>query len=425
MNPPLPPEIRVESSRQGPRYLLPPRETGPLKFFAVFIIGFGCMFGGFALFWMFAAMGITQKEGVQLGGVLFALFGVPFLAVGLGVIGLGFFALCGRCEIEITSGELIACERGGPFWWTRRIPIKDIQRFTLSSDAVHINHQPVKSGPLSDVGMLAAEVGAAKPKMVLMGYPRTWTEALAARLTADLAAQTGAAPLATSIAGQEPAYYRPIVTIMPMPGEVGGPGKRVVLHGDRFDTPAGTSIRITEQAGGLVALVPPTGFKGVSGFMLGFSLFWLLISSLVGGGFAAAALQGKGDKPPWFVFVLVIVFVLIGLGMLASAISTARRKASLRASRDELIIVQQSIFGSKTFKRSVGELATIGIGDSNFEVNDVPVQELQLHATDGETHGFFSNLTNEELLWLATHLRQATGVSEAPGESAEPPKLAS
>ena len=422
MSPPLPPEIRVESSRQGPRYLLPPRETGPLNFGAIFVIGFGCLFGGFALVWIIAALGITQKDGFQIGGVLFALFGLPFLAVGLGVIGLGVFALCGRTEIEVTTSELIARERGGPFWWTRRIPIKDIRRFTLGSDAVLMNDQPVKTGPLSDVGMLAADVGTAKPKMVLMGYPRAWTEALAARLTADLAAQTGGAPLTTSITGQEPAYYRSRVKLLP--GEVAGPGERVVVHGDRFDTPAGTKIRITEQAGGIVALVPPTGFKGVSKFLLGFSLFWILISSLVGGGFVAAALQGKGDKPSWFVFVLVSVFVLTGLCMLASAISMARRKASLRASRDELIIVQQSIFGSKTFKRRVGELATIGVGDSGLVMNDVVVQELQVHVTDGETQGFFSNLTNEELLWLATHLRQASGVGEAPGESSEPPKLA-
>ena len=40
MNPPLPPEIRVETSRQGVCYRLPPRETGPLKLVAVFLILF-------------------------------------------------------------------------------------------------------------------------------------------------------------------------------------------------------------------------------------------------------------------------------------------------------------------------------------------------------------------------------------------------
>ena len=46
MQSPLPPEIRVETTRHGVRYLLPPRETGPLKFIAVFFIGIGCLFCG-------------------------------------------------------------------------------------------------------------------------------------------------------------------------------------------------------------------------------------------------------------------------------------------------------------------------------------------------------------------------------------------
>ncbi|MEQ2007778.1 MAG: hypothetical protein ABMA26_13360 [Limisphaerales bacterium] len=406
MSPPLPPQIRVESSRHGPRYILPPRETGPLKFMAVFMIGFGCLFGGFALVWSLTALGMTQKDGFQIGGVLFALFGVPFVAAGLGIIGLGVFGLCGRCEIEVTSGELIARERGGPFWWTRRIPLKDIQRFTLAADALRINDQPVKSGPMSDVGALSAEVGAAKPRLVLLGYPRTWTEALAARLTADLAAQTGAAPLQTTVTQTDPATGR------------------VLVSGDRLDPPAGTAIRVMEQAGGIVVLVPPSGFKGVSRFLLGFSVCWLLISTILSSGLVAAAIQGKEDKPPWFVFVIAFGFVLIGLGMLASALNMARRKASIRASGEELILLQQSLFGSKTFKRSASELAAIRVGDSGMAINDVPVQELQVHTGDNTKHGFLSNLTNDELHWLATHLRHATGVGEAPGESPEPPKLA-
>lgn len=405
MTPPLPPEIRVETSRQGVRYLLPPRETGPLKIVAVFFIGFGCLFGGFALFWILGVLGVVMKGTPGPANVAFALFGLPFLAAGLGIIGLGVFALCGRCEIEVISGELIARERGGPFWWTRRIPIKEIQRFTLAADAARINGQPVKSGPMSDVGALSAEVGAAKPRLVVLGYPRVWTEALAARLTADLAAQTGAAPLPTTITQLNPA--------------TGGN----VLSGDRFDPPAGTSIRISEQAGGIVVLVPATGFKGVSRFMLGFSVFWLMGSALFVGLFLTTP-NGWQTREKLISVAVLGGFTVVGVGMLAAAINLARRKASLRASHDEFIVLQQSPFGTKTFKRNGSELASIRVGDSGMAINDVPVQELQVHTGDNTKHGFFSNLTNDELRWLATHLRHATGVGEAPGESPEPPKLA-
>ncbi|NBV21040.1 MAG: hypothetical protein EBS05_03465 [Proteobacteria bacterium] len=406
MNPTLPPEIRVEPGAHSTRYLLPPRETGPLKVMAVFLIGFGCVFAGFAGFWMLGVLGMTQGGGFQIGGALLALFGLPFLAAGLSVIGLGVFALCGRCEIEVHPGELIACERGGPFWWTRRISLKDIRCFTLASDALRVNGQPVTAGPLSDVGFLGAEVGAAKPRVVLLGYPRVWTEALAARLTADLASLTGVAPLPTTV------MQRNLVT-----------GTKAVAA-DVYDPPAGTKVRIMEQAGGLVVVIPRSGFKGASRLMLGFAACWLIISIVVAAGFIGAALDGRSSRPPWFAFLFVGVFVLIGLGMLANAVNLAFRKASIRASRDELIIVQQSFLGTKTFKRTRSELAAIRVGDSGVEINHVPVQEIQVHTLYQQQHGFCSNLSIDELLWLATRLRDATGLVETAGESCEPPILA-
>lgn len=401
MSPPLPPEIRVESSRQGPRYLLPPRETGPLNFGAIFVIGFGCLFGGFALVWIIAALGITQKDGFQIGGLFFALFGLPFLLAGLGVVALGVFAWCGRSEIEIQPGELITRERGGPFRWTRRIPIKDIRRFALVGNAVNINARPVRVGLMSDMGVLAVDLGEGKSRFVLLGYPRDWVGAMATRLTTDLAAQTGQAPLAIHDGSEEKVFYRPQMNLEP--GEVPGPPERLVVHGDRFDPPARTAIRIMEQAGGLVAVVPPSGFSGVSRFLLIFSLFWLLISTIVGGGF---------------------ILIGLGLGMLVTSVNLARRKASLRASRAEFIVLQQSLFGTKAFNLSGSDLGTIRVGDSGMTMNDVPVQEIQVHTKAGVKHGFFSNLSNDELHWLATHLRHASGVGEAPGTSSEPPNLA-
>ena len=401
MSPPLPPEIRVESSRQGPRDLLPPRETGPLNFGAIFVIGFGCLFGGFALVWIIAALGITQKDGFQIGGLFFALFGLPFLLAGLGVVALGVFAWCGRSEIEIQPGELITRERGGPFRWTRRIPIKDIRRFALVGNAVNINARPVRVGLMSDMGVLAVDLGEGKSRFVLLGYPRDWVGAMATRLTTDLAAQTGQAPLAIHDGSEEKVFYRPQMNLEP--GEVPGPPERLVVHGDRFDPPARTAIRIMEQAGGLVAVVPPSGFSGVSRFLLIFSLFWLLISTIVGGGF---------------------ILIGLGLGMLVTSVNLARRKASIRASRAEFIVLQQSLFGTKAFNLSGSDLGTIRVGDSGMTMNDVPVQEIQVHTKAGVKHGFFSNLSNDELHWLATHLRHASGVGEAPGTSSEPPNLA-
>lgn len=407
MNPPLPPEIRVETGARSTRYLLPHRDTGPLKVMAVFMIGFGMLFGGFAVVWMFAALGITQKDGIQLSGVLFALFGLPFLAVGLGIIGLGMFALCGRSEIEVRSRELIVRERGGPFWWTRRIPSKDIKRLMLVTDAVRINGKAVQSGAMADAATLGADVGSTSPRLVVLGYPRVWMEPFAARLNADLALQSGHA--------LPPPVTQPVLhTAVNLDG----------MSGDRSDPPAGTTIRVTEQAGGIVVVVPPQGARRTRGLFF-FAIIWLVFVSIFALAFAFAPENPKRRRSNSKVAPVAItcLFGVIGLGLLTTAVNQMRRKASIRASRDELIIVQQSIFGTQTFKRTNSEVGAIRVGSSGMEINNVPVLELQIHSTNGKKHGFFTHLTNEELHWLATHLRGATGVGEVPGESGEPPKL--
>jgi hypothetical protein len=154
MNPPLPPEIRVETSRQGICYRLPPRETGPLRLVALFLILFGTFFAGFAAVWILGVLGLLLKGTPGPANFFFALFGLPFLFVGIGIVGLGVFAWCGRGEVEVRNGELLARERGGPFRWTRRIPLKTIRGLTVSAQAMQANGQSVKSGPMSEVGAL-------------------------------------------------------------------------------------------------------------------------------------------------------------------------------------------------------------------------------------------------------------------------------
>lgn len=398
MNPPLPPEIRVETGRHGVRYLLPPRQTGPLKFAAVFLILFGGFFAGFATFWILGVLGFVL-EGTRAPSPIFALFGVPFLVVGVGIIGLGVFAWGGRTEVEVRGGELLARERGGPFRWTRRIPLADIRRLVVAADAVRVNGRPVRSGPMSDVGALTAELGSGRPRPVVVAYPRAWVEALAARLNADIAAQTGAAPPPVTVAVAEPADT----------------GELPALRGDRFDAPAGTSLTISQQAGGIVAVVPPQGARASRGLLV-FAIIWLTFISLFAVLMTVAGdtpKRGRGRPQSKFVPAVVVgVFGLIGVGLLTVAVNQMRRRASLRASRDELIILEQSLFGTKTFKRPRGVLAAIRVGHSGMVVNNVPVLELQVEDTAGKKQGFFTNLTNDELHWLATHLRHATGVGE-------------
>ncbi len=406
MTTPLPPEIRAEPTRHGTRYVLPRRQTGQMKAVGCFAIGFGCLFGGFAVFWTIGAAVMTQKNGFNVGGLFFALFGIPFILVGLSIIGFGVMSMIGHCEMESEGGELRVRERGGPFHWTRRFKQGAIRRFMLASGAARINDQPVTSGPLSDVGTLMAEMDDGKPRLVVLGYPRALIEALANELSAKVASQTGS-PLG--------------VTKIFQPGES---TTESLLNEERHDPPPATNIRITPQGDAILAVLPPSGFKGQARSLLVFAIIWLAISSVILAVFAGVALSDnvKGDKPPWFVFVFLAGFEAIGVGMLLGAINLARRKASLRGSPADLMIVRQSPFGSKTFKLARTELNFIRVGPSGMAVNDVPVMELQVVGADGKKHGFFAGRTNEELAWLATELRRTMNVAADEGESVEPPK---
>jgi uncharacterized membrane protein len=406
MSTPLPPEIRAEPTRHGTRYILPRRQTGALKAFGCATIAFGSAFAGFAVFWICAAAFATQRGGFSLGGVLFAMFGIPFVLAGLAIIGFGVIAIHGHCEIEFEGGELRARERGGPFRWTRRFQLASIRRFMVSSGAATINDQPVTTGPLSDVGALMAETDAASPRLVVMGYPRAWMDALAARLSADAAALRGK-PLGETL------------SIAP-----GSTMEESLVKEDRLEPPHGTNIRVTQQGDAVLAILPSTGFKGQARSLLVFAIVWLLISTVVLAAFVAASVSDnvKGDKPPWFIFVFIGLFEAIGIAMLTGAINYARRKASLRASRTDLMIVRQSPFGSKTFKAGRSDINFIRVGPSGTTINDVPVMELQVHSADGKKHGFFAGHSNEELAWLATHLRRTLNVTADEGESLEPPR---
>lgn len=404
---PLPPEIRVELIRHGTRYVLPRRQTGQLKAVGCVAVAFGVLFGGFAVFWTVMALVITQKSAFSIGGVLFALFGIPFILAGLFIIGFGVISMIGHCEIESEGGELRARERGGPFHWTRRFKPGAIRRFMASSGAARINDQPVTSGPLSDVGTLMAEMDDGKPRFIVLGYPRALVEALASELSTKLGKETGVPLEATKVFG---------------PGESTA---EALVNEERREPPTGTNIRVMPQGDAILATLPPTGFKGQARFLLIFSIFWLLLSSVVLAAFTVAGLSDsvKGDKPPWFIFVFLAGFEAIGIGMLLGAINLARRKASLRASPTDLMIVRQSPFGSKTFKSTRAEITSIQVGPSGLTVNAVPVMELQVIAAGGTKHGFFTGRTNEELAWLATELRRAMNVPLAEGGSGAPPKL--
>ena len=55
----------------------------------------------------------------------------------------------------------------------------------------------------------------------------------------------------------------------------------------------------------------------------------------------------------------------------------------------------------------------IEVGPSGTEVNDVPINELQIHLISGKKRGLLSQRRDEELRWIAAELRKALHGTQA------------
>jgi hypothetical protein len=106
-----------------------------------------------------------------------------------------------------------------------------------------------------------------------------------------------------------------------------------------------------------------------------------------------------------------LVFILgVGAASLLAGINLARRQTTLAAAEGRLLIVQMGPFGSKRVEWGGEEIATIGIGYSDSQVQGVPVVELQVQPIDGGRFGILAGRDRTELEWLATALRWALHV---------------
>ncbi|MEW6304422.1 MAG: hypothetical protein AB1705_13175 [Verrucomicrobiota bacterium] len=385
MQPPLPPEIRVAQLRQGVRYELPRRNLGPLGCAAIFLIGFGLFFSGFAVFWIIGASLATAKNGVF--GWLFPLFGLPFFFIGLVPIALGLFMTIGRCTIELDGLNLRVIERAGPFRWTRKCHLENVRRLAVQSSPTKVNNQPVTTGPPADLASLTAESNDCKPMPLVLAYPRGWLLAL----SHDLAQRTNLAGLTGEGA--------------PDVVEVKEGASVDSLNAERREPPPGCTVRVENKGDAVMLTIPPAGLvKGSKGLFV-FGLIWCAFIGIV----TAVVLLADGSKSKdiWVAWIIFPLFWLVGLGMLLGGANMGQRRALLLANPRELRVAQKTLFGTKQFTWPREQLARVELGPSGMTVNNVPVNELQIHTTDGAKKGFFSERDDEELRWIATTLRDA------------------
>lgn len=189
------------------------------------------------------------------------------------------------------------------------------------------------------------------------------------------------------------------------------------LNPIELDQPSESKIVVGRRPDGVTFEVPAAGLTRGSKGLFVFSLIWLAFSSIFVVSMVLSALgwieqNGEGDLVSGF--VIIGLFIMIGIAMLALSIHQGTRRATVATSHGMLMIASTSLFTKSRRQWDEGAIARIDVGPSGFEVNDVPMMQLQIHPTQGLKHGTLTSLSNEELLWMADELRKSLAIVETP-----------
>lgn len=382
------PEIRVESFGNDVRYDLPPRPLGKLRLIGLLPLLFSVFFISMPFkFLLETLQHATSGKGGGFEWMIVAFLSL-FVFAGLMPMWFGLILLGGRCRVDWRDGRLSVADYVGPLRWRRRFQKSAIRKLTVAAGGARVNDQPVTTGPLVTLGALTAEFETGKPRMVALGYPRDWLQALADDLSSRVGAMSVASKPEVEVvdASENPPQFTDVIT-----------------------RPTGSQVNIEHSTAGLKIVIAPAGLrKGSKGFFF-FGIAWCAFLSL----FTGLMIFGKDEnshRPPWFVWIFVAVFWLIGLSLLAGAINMGRRRATISVTRSELQITQDGLFGTKSRTWRREEISAVRADASGLTVNNVPVIELQIHPVAGKKAGLLAGRNEEELRWIATEMRQALNV---------------
>jgi hypothetical protein len=374
------------------RFELPVRPLGALRWVGALLVGFGLLFAWAPAGNFWEAIGQWRQGHAGRDGTAFALFELPFLIAGCMPILLGLVILFGRCTVGWRSGELRCTERLGPLSWTRQMPATPVARLEVSSARASSGGAPPRE--FAGFAALVVHFADGSRRLLVLGYPSDLLLQLARQLREYLGGSvvtsaSGDVELFESIAAPEPA--------------------------DVLVQPEGSEVAVEGGTDRLRLVVPPAGvWRGSKGLFL-MALFWcggMLVLTL---GFAVIG-PDQPDRVPWFVWLILLSFWLIGAGLLAASVNMGRRSAVLEAERGRLRVQVRGLFGERDWEWQQDELAALRVGESGMEVNDVPVLELQVHPRVGKKVGLLSGRDEQELRWMATRLRAILDLRSRPDQ---------
>ncbi len=395
---------------RGTRFILPPRPRNPVAG-SIAITIFGLIFAGFACFWMATASGIFDAHRhPNAVSLIFSLFGIPFVLVGLGLTGLGIFSFFPtHSEILITVDTLLDIEHYGPFKFTFQRRLAEITRLHVTERKFPTNSKP-SSAQFAQQSLQAAKKSPSfvitvegifkKPLYLASGYPRELLIPLAQQLAAQLPA------LARATLLDPTKHESPAVTIDPPPVESPAPQEETPLP----QPPNSKIIFIPPSIPrdkNLTFAIPHPGLKSPLASLVFFAVIWLAFVSVITVMIFvlhAADHHGRVIAKPLGLLILT-PFWAAGIGMFLIGIQMMFRKSVLLVSPDAIVFSQKGPIRKSEKLIPTANLSAIRVGSSSVEVNHQPVPQLQFHLRTGTHFGILTGTNPDDLEWIASTLR--------------------
>lgn len=422
--------FRIEPIGDGIEIHLPRRNLEGIAKVGWLLIGFGLFGTIFMAFWIGTPISwgidmIVNQGGPKWFGALFIGFGclgLGGLYIAIKAIAFGVVVLRNRtrCSVRVERNRVVGKERFG--WFNHKTRVKRDQISELFILPLSSASEPDIKGKPASPSKLAASMfvsnfeslhaistSARSGTLLAIGYQRELLESVATAIARELNRGRAGNVSVVQKEGNFHSYGdQGQVTVRNLTSED--------LRDADFELPEDSKLEVVNEDDSVVYRVPAPGlWKGSSG-LFAFSILWngfmvIWTTTLV---FAAFNANGNG---PDIMFILVsLLFWAVGIAMLVSAIYMGKQSAMIGVRDGILFIERITIFGTKWSEYSSDQIESIEMASSNMEVNDVPVMNLRIALTEGKPVGMFSQLSNDELQWLAQNLNRNLGIEKENAE---------
>ncbi|WFB35445.1 hypothetical protein P3T73_14905 [Kiritimatiellota bacterium B12222] len=175
------------------------------------------------------------------------------------------------------------------------------------------------------------------------------------------------------------------------------------------DAPADTKVVITHNGGAIQIDVPQLGLRKGGHGLFGFGCIFSLLPSLFLG---VLLYEGLGtDWTQWVPVFMVLIFLVVGVAMMAAGVAGGTREVQLTADAEGLRIVSRSLFGKKVCAWKVAEVKSLKVAKTGTTVGDVALRALYVESVEGKVSAWLKMLSRKEQEWIRALLQQAMGKS--------------